>query len=181
MRAAVESAAVDVLLERGIDGLTIAEVAHRAGVHETSIYRRWGGRANLAVVAVLHATQADLGAPDTGSLRGDLLALLRELAAFASTPRGDLLVRLALRQDRPEYEVTREKFRAERLRAAAVVFDRAEARGELRPGIDRGIALATLIGPLHVRLLLTREPLTDEFLCGVVDLVLTGLTPPPPA
>ncbi len=48
-------------------------------------------------------------------------------------------------------------------------------RGELGPGIDRRLALEALIGPLHVRLVLTKEPLDDAFHEAVVDLVLAGI------
>ena len=58
------------------------------------------------------------------------------------------------------------------------VLDRAEARGELRQGVDRRLALEALIGPLHVRLVLTREPVDDAFHEAVVDLVLAGIAAP---
>lgn len=69
------AATVDVLLDGGLETFSIAEIARRAGVHETSIYRRWGTRAALALDAVLDTTETEIPAPDTGSLRGDLSAL----------------------------------------------------------------------------------------------------------
>jgi Tetracyclin repressor-like, C-terminal domain len=59
---------------------------------------------------------------------------------------------------------------------AAAVLDRAEARGDLVPGLDHLLIFQTLIGPMHVRLLLTREPVDAGFLDAVVDLLLAGLT-----
>jgi hypothetical protein len=56
------------------------------------------------------------------------------------------------------------------------VLARAEQRGELRPGTDHRLVFEALMGPLHMRLLLTREPLDDAFLQGVVDLVVAGIT-----
>ena len=169
-------ATVDSLLDRGYEALSISEIARRAGVHETSVYRRWGTKANLTLDAVLSRSLTGIPAPDTGSLRGDLLALLRGIAAFNNTALGELLVRMALTHGAPEYEAARAQFWAERFAIGASVLDRAESRGELRPGVDRLLTFETLIGPLHVRKLLTREPLDDGFLEGVVDLILAGIT-----
>jgi hypothetical protein len=58
------------------------------------------------------------------------------------------------------------------------VLARAEERGELRPGVDHRLALETLIGPLHVRLLLTHEAIDSAFVESVVDLVLAGIQAP---
>ncbi|GGK75474.1 TetR/AcrR family transcriptional regulator [Mangrovihabitans endophyticus] len=179
VRAAVLEATVAVLLDRGLDEMSVGEVARRSGVHETSIYRRWGTRANLAVDAVLAGTNAQFATPDTGSLRTDLVALLIEVTAFVTTPLGKLLVDLALRQGLPEYDVARQKFRAERFLPAAQVLTRAQERGELRTGTDHGLLMQTLIGPLYVRLLLTYEELTPAVVEQVVAMVLDGVTPPP--
>lgn len=169
------AATVDVLLDGGLETFSIGEVARRAGVHETSIYRRWGTRAALALDAVLDRTGTEIPVPDTGSLRGDLSALLHGAAAFVRTPLGALLVRMALREDMAEYEDAREQFWNHRFAAGSAVLARAEQRGELHPGIDHRLVFEALMGPLHMRLLLTREPLEDTFLDGVVDLVLDGI------
>ncbi|MHC3469963.1 TetR/AcrR family transcriptional regulator [Streptomyces sp. 7R007] len=177
VRAAVLAATVDVLLEGGVDALSIGEVARRAGVHETSVYRRWGTRTNLALDAVLDRTRTEVPVPDTGALRTDLKALLHGAAAFARTPLGELLVRLAVREDTSEYEEARARFWDHRFAAGSAVLSRAAQRGELRPGVDHRLAFEALMGPVHMRLLLTREPLDDAFLDGVVDLVLAGIAP----
>lgn len=169
------SATVDVLLEGGMEALSVGEVARRAGVHETSVYRRWGSRANLALDAVLDRTRTEVPVPDTGSLRSDLSALLRHAASFARTPLGELLLRMAVREDLAEYEETRARFWHHRFAAGSAVLARAEQRGEVRAGVDHRLAFEALMGPLHMRLLLTREPLDDDFLDGVVTLVLSGI------
>lgn len=175
MRAAVLDATVSVLHDRGIDALTIAAIAERAGVHETTVYRRWGTKTNLVLDAVLSTTELQIPAPDTKSLRGDLLALLGAVAAFAASPLGETLLRIALRPDLPEYDAARATFWAERYKVASAVLERAEARGELRPGVDRRLAYQMLIGPMHEQLLVTREPLHDRFAEDVVDLLLSGI------
>jgi AcrR family transcriptional regulator len=175
VRAAVLRATLDALLSCSADDLSIRDVAQRAGVHETSIYRRWGTRADLILDAVLSEIQAAVPPPDTGSLRGDLLALLGSIAAFITTPTGQVLLHLAVKDDLPEDQGVRERFWAERFTTGQQLLRRAEARGELRPGLDYRLTIETLIGALCVRVLLTREPLDDTVIEHIVDLVLTGL------
>ena len=175
LRTAVLTATVDVLFENGFDTLSIREIAKRAGVHESSIYRRWGTKADLVSDALASRMGREVPTPDTGSLREDLLALLRSLAAFIGTPLGENLVRMALRQDLPDSDAARDRFWTDRFTRGSVILDRAEARGELRPGIDRFLTLETLVGPLYLRLLLTREPLNEAIIENVVDLMLAGI------
>lgn len=176
VRATVLDATLEALFSQGIDGLSVAEIAARAGVHPTSIYRRWGNRLNLALDAVLSRTEEVVPTPDTGSLRGDLMALLSSIATFLGTPLGELLVRLAVRRDLPEHEAARGRFWVERFAIGAAILERARRRGELRPEVDPVLALETLIAPLHLRLLLTGEPLDDRLLRTCVDMVLDGIT-----
>jgi AcrR family transcriptional regulator len=175
VRAAVLRATLDLLLAGSADDLSIRDVAQRAGVHETSIYRRWGTRANLILDAALSEIQAAVPPPDTGSLRGDLNALVASIAAFISTPTGQVLLHLAVKDDLPEEHGVRERFWAERFTIGQQVLQRAEARGQLRPGLDYRLINETLIGALFVRLLLTREPLEETVTERIVDLVLRGI------
>ena len=174
MHTAVLKATADILFESGFDTLSIKEIAERAEVNESSIYRRWGTKADLVVDALLSRLGHEVPTPDTGSLRGDLLASLRAVKAFLGTPLGENLVRMALRQDIFSNS-DHARYWTDRFTRASAMLDRAEARGELRPGIDRFITIETLIGPLYFRFLLTREPLDDAALEAVVDLVLTGI------
>ena len=141
----------------------------------TSIYRRWGDKTGLALDAVLSTNHAAIPAPDTGSLPGDLVALLRGITAFNTSPLGELLVQMALTRGAPEFEAARSQFWAGRLAVASLVLDRAEERGELRPGLERLLVSEALIGPLHVRRQLTKQPLDDGFAGSVVDLLLAGI------
>jgi len=175
VRTAVLTVTVEVLFESGFDALSIREIAKRAGVHESSIYRRWGTKADLVSDALASRMGLEVPTPDTGSLREDLLALLRALAAFIGTPLGENVVRMALRRDLPDSDAARDRFWTDRFTRGSVILDRAEVRGELRPGIDRFLTLETLVGPLYLRLLLTREPLNEAIIENVVDLILTGI------
>ena len=178
VREAVLRATLDALLAGGADDLSIRDVAQRAGVHETSVYRRWGTRANLILDAILSEVQAAVPVPDTGSLRGDLLALLSAIAAFITTPLGQVLLQLALRDDLPEDGDVRDQFWAERFTTGQTVLQRARDRGELRPGVNGQLTIEMLLGGLYVRLLLTREPIDDALTEQLVDLILAGIAAP---
>jgi AcrR family transcriptional regulator len=85
VRAAVLYAALEAMAEHG-PSVTISEIARRAGVHATSIQRRWGTTENVIRDAMLTRSQEELPVPDTGTLRGDLMAFARLIAAYLATP-----------------------------------------------------------------------------------------------
>ena len=115
VRGAVLQAALEAMAEHGLDGVTISEIARRAGVHATSIQRRWGSRENVALDAMLTYSQEKLPIPDTGSLRSDLIAFARSIAAYLDTPLGEALARtMAATDDDPALVVRRIDHAADR-------------------------------------------------------------------
>ncbi|WP_433757683.1 TetR/AcrR family transcriptional regulator [Nocardia sp. CA-135398] len=179
VREAVVEAAVGVLLEHGPNNFSVGEVAARAGVHETSIYRRWRTRENLIVDAMLATSGEDIPVPDTGSVRGDLLALTRSVAAFLSQPAGAIFTRAAaVHVDDDSVATARRRFWESRLSLASVVIERGIQRGELPPTTDARLALETLIAPFHMRVLLTHEPIDETLPERIVDLICGGLERP---
>lgn len=89
---AILRAAFDELVEVGYGGLTMDRIAARAHASKASLYRRWPSRMELALHAVFHTLLPDPGSPpDTGSLRGDLLALLRRSARLLAGPAGQVV------------------------------------------------------------------------------------------
>jgi len=101
---AILRAATDLLAERGLAGMSMEEVAARAGVGKATVYRRWRSRGALALDAFMAEFQALQPLPDTGTLRGDLLAALRAwVRAVTRTPAGRILAGLiAAAQEDPE-------------------------------------------------------------------------------
>jgi AcrR family transcriptional regulator len=93
VRQTVLTAAFDELVANGFDGATVAGVAKRSGVHETTVYRRWATRENLLVAALLERSADAVPTPDTGSIRGDLLAIVREVLAYVGSPAGTAIQR----------------------------------------------------------------------------------------
>ena len=95
VRQTVLAAAIEELAAHGFDGATVAAVAQRSGVHETTVYRRWATRENLFVAALLERSADAMPAPDTGSIKGDLLAIVREVLAYVGSPAGTAILRAA--------------------------------------------------------------------------------------
>src|SRR5437660_851955 len=91
LEQAILRAAVDELLESGYSGMTMDSVARRAGTNKNAIYRRWPSRAALGVAAYRQLSSTELRIPDTGSLRGDSLELLRRANSHLTSPLGDIL------------------------------------------------------------------------------------------
>ncbi len=177
VRESVLDATLAMLADRGLDKLTIADIAERAGVHETSIRRRWRTRENLICDALLNYSEVHLPIPDTGSLREDLAVFASELAAYLTTPLGRaLLYAMATVGDDPGLAEARTAFWQTRYELASAMIDRAVARAELPATVDARLALEALIAPLNFRALLTDEPPDGDLPRQLADLVLDGIS-----
>jgi AcrR family transcriptional regulator len=174
VRQAILAAALDVLAEQGVAAATVAAVARRAAVHETTIYRRWSTKENLFVEAMLRRSADAIPAPDSGWIRDDLLAIVRAVHAYITSPGGRAVLHTALLCVDDAYSEERRAFWSARLEALRQVVERAIDRGQLRAGIDPRLLLETVVAPLHVRVLLTGEPIDDDLPERIVDLVLEG-------
>jgi AcrR family transcriptional regulator len=164
-----------VYVEKGFEAFTIAEVADRAGVHQTSIYRRWKTRGALATDCCLHYAQATIPTPDTGSLRSDLATLLDSVVAVYSSPQGQALLRMLTLQD--AHTFARHEFLQRRFDLARTIFDRAILRGEFPSDCDGMIVLEALLAPLVTRVLLNR-PLSDWPRNEMLDRLLNSYAMP---
>ena len=173
LRRAVLDATIEEITAHGADATTIQAIASRAGVHETSIYRRWKTRENLILDALIDRTSADIPTPNTGSLRGDLVALARAIAAFLQSPVGAAFLKAGAQAPAANDEALHDFWAARRGTLAAVI-DRAKERGELERTVDGRLVLEAVVAPLHFRTLLTKEPIDHGFLERLVDLVLSG-------
>lgn len=178
---AILQAAAQLLAERGLGGMSIEEVAARAGVGKTTIYRRWTSRGTLALDAFLTEFQGQQPLPDTGALRGDLLAALRAwIRSVTSTSAGPILAGLIAEAQRdPELAVAWRERVVERLREQhKIMLDRAVERGEISSRTDYEVVLDLVFGAAYHRLLHGHQPLTDKFAQQVVDYVVAGIERP---
>ena len=177
MRAAVLAATIAELAESGHAALTLEAVARRAGVHKTTLYRRWGTRDALVLEAMLELVGERVPVPDTGSLRGDLLALVSSAAATASSPAGEAMVRAVAAAGAHDEALAahNRRFWTERLAMDAEIVRRAVARGEAPADTDAVEVVEAVLGPVYFRLLVTGETPDREFIEGVVARVADGL------
>jgi AcrR family transcriptional regulator len=167
----VLQAAFDLLMKKGIDAVTVADVAERAGVHETTIYRQWGTIHTLTREACIQYAEVQFPIPDTGSLRSDLAAILKRLAATLTSPQGKAVLALS-QSPHPHVVAARQDLWRRRFNLMRVVFDRAVARGEFAPHADPIELLEVLIAPLFMRSLITGEPVEEWPRNEMIDRML---------
>ena len=178
---AILSATVDLLAERGLDAITIEEIAARAGVGKATIYRRWSSKGLLALDAFVASFRAQQPQPDTGTLRGDMLVTLNAwVRAVTQTPMGSMLTGLiAEAQHDPELRgAWRDRMLEPLRRQRRIMLERAIDRGEIAPSVDQEVVLDLLFGAAEHRLLLGHLPMTDDFIADVVDVILAGIQRP---
>ena len=177
---AVADATLAVMAEKGLADFTVSDVAVRAGVHETSIYRRWGSRENLIADTLLAYSERLIPVPDTGSLRTDLRELLAAVADYLATPIGKAMSHaLAFSGDETRWAKLRFDFWTTRFELVRTIVDRAVQRQEVPPDTDARLLLETLIAPLQFRVLATREAIDGDLCERLTDLVLDGILPRP--
>lgn len=170
---AVLTSTFELIAEKGVDDVTIADVAERSGVHETSIYRRWGTPQALHLETCLRFVGDAIPTPDTGTLRSDLIAMMLSAVAVHTSPQG--LVILALnRLSNARSQQARKKSWQARFKQLLPMFERAVARGEFPDDVDPIPLLESLIAPLHFRLLVSAEKLEDWPVVEMVDRLLKG-------
>jgi AcrR family transcriptional regulator len=155
-------------------------VAARAGVSKATIYRWWPTKETLALDALYHEWEGVPPVRDTGSLRGDLLTLLRPWARLAAKrPYGRAIAALLTEaQTDPVFaDEYRARFVEPRRDQARAIFRRAIERGEIRADTKIEVALDVLYGPIYHRLLHGHAPLNDRFVRDVIDAALYGIAP----
>ena len=177
-RQAILQAAADMLLDEGMARVSMDAVAERAGVSKATIYRWWPSKERLALEALVEWTGTASSPRDTGSLRGDLLALVQPwVREIRRRPFGRVIAALVTeaRSNADFAEEYRRHFVELRRVPMRAAFERAIARGEAPADLDVEVALDLIYGPIYHRLLHGHAPLTDRFATSVIDLALAGI------
>lgn len=173
VRAAVHQAVTDLVNESGYGNFSVGDIAARAGVADTSIYRRWGG---LDALLTDVARTAQSAIPDTGSLDGDLRAYAANVARDITGPAGPAVLRLgiALSAAGPDGALLRDEFMDERYRQLQAMLDLSRERGERPPEVME--VIDHILAPLYFRVAFGQERIDPAYTEGLVERLLESLT-----
>jgi len=168
--------ALEALADHGYAGWTVPEVAARAGLNKTSVYRRWPTKGALVVAALGRSLGHDAPLPDTGSWREDMYRMTTAAVEWATSPVGRGATRtLRDEVDDPEVRALLGTMLSQRGAAPAALFRRAQARGQLGAQADVPMALTLLAGALAHAIFVENEPMTERFIRRLVAIVADGL------
>lgn len=174
-------AALQLMAEQGYARMSMDQVASLAGVTKPTIYRRYPGKIQLAMAAIV-AYCAATPLAETGDTRADLLGQLNQLRHALGRPNGMGMVGSVLSEERETPELLasfREHLVAPRRQAMRTILERARDRGELRPDADLAIAATLLVGAYYAHYL-GGAPFPDDWSERVVDATLRSILRHPP-
>ncbi|MDT9685893.1 TetR/AcrR family transcriptional regulator [Streptomyces sp. TRM76323] len=163
VRAAVLRAAGDALAERGFAHLDLADVARRAGVGKTTVYRRWGTVTGLVADLLVDMAEQSLPRTETGSLLGDLRANARLVWRTLTDPRQGALFKAVIAAATCDAKTAEalHRFYDVRVREWAPCVQQAVDRGEVPAGTDPYEVIRAVSAPLYYRLLTSGERLDE--------------------
>ncbi|WP_433272336.1 TetR/AcrR family transcriptional regulator [Actinosynnema sp. CS-041913] len=176
--SSITEAVLDELVEKGYGRLSMEAVAKRAGVGKSALYRRWPAKQDMVIAVLSEFSVPWAEVPDTGSLRGDLLATVRAVRDWLAHPRfATILPDLTAEAARnPALAAAIQATIGEPRRAlGAATLRRAVDRGELPTDLDVDLALDLLAAPVYWRLNVRRAPVEPDYLDELVDHVLRAL------
>ena len=178
LERALLDAAWDELAEGGYAAFTMDAVAVRAGTSRPVLYRRWPDKHDLVRAAVAHALDRDvIAVPDTGSLRGDIITLMKN----ANETRADLVAAVTVhlggyyRETGSSPDDLRKMLASGRPRVLDTVLDRAEARGEIRRDQVSERVASLPFALLMLELVMTLRPVPASVIDDIVDTIFLPL------
>ncbi|NUU05125.1 TetR/AcrR family transcriptional regulator [Leifsonia sp. C5G2] len=170
-------AALDVLAEVGYDRMTMDMVAARAKAGKATVYRRWPSKADLVIEAVACMKKMDADPaklPDTGTLRGDLIAMMKPHTIVDAEKKLQVMAGLvSMLAQNPEFtDAVNEAIVEPRASVNRLFLQRAVDRGEIPADVD--IEQLALLAPsmASYRVLVLRKPVDRAFLMSVLDDIL---------
>lgn len=178
--AAIRAAVMTLLTEQGPAAVTMEAVAAAARTSKPVLYRRWPDGAALLRDTLLRNAKAAIPHTDTGSYRGDMLAVLRGWAAMFTGPQAATMraVVAAMTGDDELAAAFRDDVIGWRKQEMADLLARGVARGDVRADVPVEIARELGQSVLWHRLLITGDAITDELVVDLVDQVLVPFVAP---
>jgi AcrR family transcriptional regulator len=173
----IRAAILRLLADVGYGALTMDAVASEAGVGKATIYRRWRTKQDLVVDTISELNRAEAAPADTGSLEGDLRAMMHSLVSVITGPTG--AATLSLLSTVPHQPALAQAFQSGPLavwrQSFEEIWTRAEQRGEIRKGAGTSVLAETASALLVQRWLLTGRPVDDAYAEEVLDSVVLPL------
>jgi AcrR family transcriptional regulator len=176
-RRRILKAALDLMEEMAFAQVTAEAIAERAGTSKATVYRWWPNKAAVVIEAFREAVAPELPVRDTGSLRQDLTAQVRNFARMLSGPGGRMLRSfiVAARSDPDVASAFRSLWSDPRREEHKQMLRRKQASGQLRQSADLDLVLDSLYGPLYYRFLVKNEPPSQKYAGALAELVIQGL------
>lgn len=174
--------ALELGQEIGYARLSIEAIAARAGAGKHTIYRRWPSKGALLLDALLSLHGVDLNYPDTGDVIADLREQIHAAVDLLSRPRFGPVFQALIgeAQHDPKVAATlNERFILPQTEKTFARLKTAQEQGQLAADFDLDLGMALLSGPLYYHFLITREPLTHDYVDRVLDALFTGMGPRP--
>jgi len=171
------AAALEVLAETGYEGMTIDMVAARAKAGKATLYRRWASKGELVIDAVAFMKRGDVDyskLPDTGTLRGDLIAMIKPPSIQDGEKKMRIMAGImSMLSHSPELAHAAQVAIVEpRAAVNRMLLQRAIDRGEIAPDCDiENLSLLSQSMSIY-RVLVLRKPVDSEFLISLIDGVL---------
>jgi AcrR family transcriptional regulator len=173
----IRAAILRLLADVGYGSLTMDAVASEAGVGKATIYRRWRTKQDLVVDTISDLNRAEATTPDTGSLEGDLRAMMHQMVSMIGGPTG--AATLSLLSTIPHQPALAQAFQDGPLAVWRKAFEelwaRAEARGDVGPGMANSVIAETTSALMVQRWLLTGRPVDAAFADEVLETVVLPL------
>ena len=167
----INQALLELLSEGGLEACTFQNVANRAGIERSTLYRRNPDRWPTIVDAIIELAERETARFDTGSFRNDLAATLINLARILQSAMGPALIEVAGALQSGAAPGQAERFWKSRQEQLAPMFDAAIKRGELPADIDRDELFGMAAGPIYFRKFIAAKPISNEWVLKVVDRV----------
>jgi AcrR family transcriptional regulator len=167
------TATLDVLADAGYDRLTMDAVATQARASKATLYRRWNGKVSLIIDALLSQKGAP-AAPDTGTLRGDLLEAFCGMGGLTDQRQMAVLAAVitAIARDAEFAAAFREQFIGPKVAVSLEIYERARRRGEIREDVDLELIAGALPGIVLHRQFLLGESASQDVISRVIDQII---------
>ena len=171
-RQAVLEAADDLVAAKGFAGVTMEEIASRAGVAKQTVYRWWSSKTDVLMEAFLQDAAEHLTPADSGDVDRDLRVHLRRTADFLSHSDPGAVFKALIGHAQHDHTFAvafRSRFLDEQRRRDRLPLERAAQRGQISADLDVAAELDQLVGPIYYRVLVTGESVDADFLDHLVD------------